>query len=104
MNPPLPDSMQPLPEDVAGCHALIQRLRDELAETRRKLSVHVENERREMEWRYGKGVSARKLLSFGRLMAGKGIALAPGSSQDPACGELHLRETAARRKTRPRKK
>jgi hypothetical protein len=46
-----------LPEDIESCHTLIRRLRDELQETRRKLSVHVENERRQYEARYGKGAT-----------------------------------------------
>ena len=55
-----------LPPDIASCHALIDQLKLELEETRRKLAVHVENERREMEHRYGKGVTATNLLSFGQ--------------------------------------
>jgi hypothetical protein len=55
-----------LPADIASCHALINQLMEELEETRRKLAVYVENERREMEHRYGKGVTAAHLLSFGQ--------------------------------------
>lgn len=61
-----PESTPALPEDVAGCHALIHRLLGELAETRRKLSVYQENERRQLEWRYGKGVTHEQLLNVGR--------------------------------------
>jgi hypothetical protein len=58
-----------LPADIESCHALIRRLEDELQETRRKLSVHVENQRREHEARYGKGTSPQSLLAFGEMIA-----------------------------------
>jgi hypothetical protein len=60
-----------LPEDVESCHALIRRLRDELQETRRKLSVHVENERRRYESLYGTGTTPQSLLAFGELIASR---------------------------------
>jgi hypothetical protein len=58
-----------LPTDVESCHALIRRLRDELQETKSKLSVYVENERREYEARYGNGVTPQSLLAFGEMIA-----------------------------------
>jgi hypothetical protein len=58
----------PLPSDVESCHALIHQLILELAETRRKLSIHEQNERSRMEHQYGKGMTAQKLLAFGQKM------------------------------------
>lgn len=60
--------MSDLPDDLQSCHALIRRLETELAEARRKLAVHVENERREYEARYGKGVKPASLLAFGEMI------------------------------------
>lgn len=64
----MPGDHENLPGDVESCHALIERLRRELAETRRKLAVYVENERREYEARYGHGVTPQSLLAFGQAM------------------------------------
>ncbi|MGD0768090.1 MAG: hypothetical protein ABSB42_07835 [Tepidisphaeraceae bacterium] len=58
-----------LPTDIESCHALTRRLRDELRETRRKLAIHVENERREYEAHYGKRTSPQSLLAFGEMIA-----------------------------------
>jgi hypothetical protein len=66
MNVPTPSGESPLPTDVASCHALIRQLARELDHTRCKLAVYVENERRLMEWRYGKGATAQTLLAFGQ--------------------------------------
>jgi hypothetical protein len=55
--------------DLAACHHVIERLRGELADVRRRLAVHEENQRRELERRYGKGTTAADLLSFGQPMA-----------------------------------
>ena len=57
-----------LPDDLQACHAMIERLRGELVECRRKLAVHEEKDRVEMEHRYGKGVTAQGLLELGRAM------------------------------------
>lgn len=88
----------PLPADVAACHALIQQLQAELIETRRKLAIHEENERVRMEYVYGKGATAEKLLNFGLMIAGKGGVGASSNPDDPTCGELYLRAKAARRR------
>jgi len=58
-----------LPDDLHACHAMIKQLRVELAECQGRLAVHVENERVEMERRYGKGVTAQGLLELGRAMS-----------------------------------
>jgi len=57
-----------LPQDLQACHAMIERLRRELFECQRKLAIHVENQRLEMERRYGKGVTSEGLLGFGLAM------------------------------------
>lgn len=61
--------MTELPSDLASCHEQIRALQDELARTRRKLDVHEENERQRMEYLYGRGATAAKLLSIGERMA-----------------------------------
>jgi hypothetical protein len=58
----------PLPDDIDSCHALIHQLRLELAQTQHKLGVHEQNEQSSMEYLYGKGVTADKLLAFGQRM------------------------------------
>jgi hypothetical protein len=107
MNDPANDPTDPaslLPQDIAACHALIHQLRIELAQTRRKLSVHEQNEKSRMEYLYGNGATAEHLLNFGRLIAGDDRAVAPGDPADPTVGELYLRQRAARRKARNQKK
>lgn len=94
----------PLPADVAACHALIQQMQAELIETRRKLAIHEENERVRMEHLYGKGATAEKLLNFGRMIAGKKNVRALSNPDDPTCGELYLRAKAAERAKRRKKK
>ena len=70
MSAPADPPADPLPADVASCHALINRLAAELEETRRKLAAYVDSERREMEYRYGKGVTAADVLAFGQRFGG----------------------------------
>ncbi|HLJ97459.1 MAG TPA: hypothetical protein VKU02_30145 [Gemmataceae bacterium] len=76
---------EPLPDDLQTCHELILRLREELAEVRRRLEEHEAARRREFERMYGKGVTPQSLLDFGLLMAGKGGVTACGDQ--PTCGE-----------------
>ena len=88
-----------LPADLESCHALIRRLRDELAETKRKLSLHVESERREYEARYGKGTTPQSLLAFGQLIASMERS---HSEEDRRAIEAELAAEDAMRK-RPRR-
>jgi hypothetical protein len=87
-----------LPTDLESAHAMIRRLCAELEETRRKLSVYVEHERREFEARYGKGVTPQSLLgaseSFARAM----------ESIDHAVIQGMIEAEDAGRRTRRRKK
>jgi hypothetical protein len=88
-----------LPNDLHACHAMIKQLRGELAECQRKLAVHVENERLEMERRYGKGVTAQGLLEAGRAMS------APLTDARREVIEAELAaEDAMRRRPKRRKK
>ena len=88
----------PLPADVAACHALIQQLQMELLETRRKLSIHEENERVRMEHLYGKGATAEKLLRFGERLN------RPISDEDRQAIEAELAAEDAMRTRRRKKK
>ena len=103
MSDPIPSS---LPQDVAGCHALIRQLNDELAETRRKLSVYVENERRQMEWRYGKGATHQQVLEAGQKFSFDISHISPQRrrevEEELAAEDAMLRRQGTRR--RPRKK
>lgn len=88
----------PLPSDVESCHALIHQLILELAETRRKLSIHEQNERSRMEHQYGKGMTAQKLLAFGQKMN------RPISDEDREAIEAELAAEDAMRRRRRKKK
>ncbi len=90
-------SDEPLPSDLYACHELIQRLRQELAEVKRRLIEFEAKDRRQWERLYGKGVTPQSLLGFGLLMAGKGGVAGSPNPDDPTCGELYLRAKAAER-------
>jgi hypothetical protein len=87
-----------LPTDIESCHALICKLRGELEETRRKLSVYVENERREYEWRYGKGVTPQSLLAFGEMIARKSSQIDPKMIEGELAADDEMRRGARKKK------
>lgn len=67
---------------------------------RRQLAVHEQNQQREFERMYGKGVTAQSLLNFGLLVAGKGGVVRSKNPNDPTCGELYAQARAAERERR----
>jgi hypothetical protein len=85
-----------LPADLDSAHALIRQLRAELEEARRRLA---EQERREFESRYGKGVTPQSLLGMGESFTKAMDSIDPAVIQ----GMLEA-EDAGRRRTRRRKK
>jgi hypothetical protein len=87
------------PNDLQSCHAMIEQLRGELAECQRKLAVHVENERLEMERRYGKGVTAQGLVELGRAMN-----VPPTDARREVIEAELAAEDAMRRRSKHRKK
>jgi hypothetical protein len=89
-----------LPEDPQACHAMIGRLRRELAECRRKLAVYAENERVEIERRYGKGATAQGLVEPGRAMS----APLADAQRETIEAELAAEDAMRRRRSNRRKK
>jgi hypothetical protein len=89
-----------LPDDLHACHAMIKQLREKLAECQGKLAAHEENQRREWERLYGRGVTPQSTLNVGLPIEGKGGVVRSKDPNDPTCGELFAQRRAAEREQR----
>lgn len=89
---------KPLPDDLESCHALIGRLQAELEEARRALT---ESRRRELEDRYGKGATARSLLTYEQAMTRAMSEVSPGVVEAELAAEDAMRRV--HRTKRPRR-
>jgi hypothetical protein len=83
---------KPLPDNLESCHALIGRLQAELEEARGALAAHAANERRELDHRYGKGVTSQSLHAFAQI-----IGRPPGEEQRRVIEAELAAEDAVRR-------
>ena len=92
----MPDENLDLPEDLAACHDLIRRLRQQNQELHGKLAICEENERQVYRRLYGPGTDAKTLLNFGLLMAGQESIIRSPNPDDPTVGEVYARERAER--------